>query len=222
MISKLVGFRRFQYKRKSDGQIVDACNLYITYPGTSDVVGDVAETVFCRAPGRAAAGGAGVCAAGRSFACAGSPPRRNLSIPRRICHAAYQPVLAAGSRALRPHLLAGCRCPPAGCAASGTLGSRQQHDHQRFICRTLRCRRASCTAANRTGSFAKRAARRGYPVYHPFGGRVPFGGRKHSGFCMVRCGGRQLVCDCPRYAGLCRRWLRALWRQLSPAHCGLL
>ena len=48
MISKLVGFRRFQYKRKSDGQIVDACNLYITYPGNADVVGDVAETGFCR------------------------------------------------------------------------------------------------------------------------------------------------------------------------------
>lgn len=48
MISKLVGFRRFQYKRKSDGQTVDACNLYITYPGNADVVGDVAETVFCK------------------------------------------------------------------------------------------------------------------------------------------------------------------------------
>lgn len=48
MISKLVGFRRFQYKRKSDGQIVDACNLYITYPGNSDVVGEVAETIFCK------------------------------------------------------------------------------------------------------------------------------------------------------------------------------
>lgn len=48
MNSKLVGFRRFQYKRKSDGQIVDACNLYITYPGNVDVVGEVAETVFCK------------------------------------------------------------------------------------------------------------------------------------------------------------------------------
>lgn len=26
MTSKLVGFRRFQYKRKSDGQLIDACN----------------------------------------------------------------------------------------------------------------------------------------------------------------------------------------------------
>lgn len=48
MNSKLVGFRRFQYKRKSDGQIVDACNLYITYPGNVDVVGEVAETIFCK------------------------------------------------------------------------------------------------------------------------------------------------------------------------------
>lgn len=48
MNSKLVGFRRFQYKRKSDGQIVDACNLYITYPGYVDVVGEVAETIFCK------------------------------------------------------------------------------------------------------------------------------------------------------------------------------
>lgn len=48
MTSKLVGFRRFQYKRKSDGQTVDACNLYITYPGNTDVVGEVAETVFCK------------------------------------------------------------------------------------------------------------------------------------------------------------------------------
>lgn len=48
MTSKLIGFRRFQYKRKSDGQMVDACNLYITYPGDSTVVGEVAETVFCK------------------------------------------------------------------------------------------------------------------------------------------------------------------------------
>ena len=47
MTSKLIGFRRFHYKRKSDGQMVDACNLYITYPGDSTVVGEVAETVFC-------------------------------------------------------------------------------------------------------------------------------------------------------------------------------
>ena len=48
MTSKLVGFRRFQYKRKSDGQLIDACNLYITYPGNTDVVGEVAETVVCK------------------------------------------------------------------------------------------------------------------------------------------------------------------------------
>ena len=48
MTSKLIGFRRFNYKRKSDGQTVDACNLYITYPGDSTVVGEVAETVFCK------------------------------------------------------------------------------------------------------------------------------------------------------------------------------
>lgn len=48
MNSKLVGFRRFQYKRKYDGQTVDACNLYITYPGNVDVVGEVAETIFCK------------------------------------------------------------------------------------------------------------------------------------------------------------------------------
>lgn len=48
MNSKLVGFRRFQYKRKSDGQVVDACNLYITYPGNVGVVGEVAETIFCK------------------------------------------------------------------------------------------------------------------------------------------------------------------------------
>ena len=32
MTSKLIGFRRFNYKRKSDGQMVDACNLYTLIP----------------------------------------------------------------------------------------------------------------------------------------------------------------------------------------------
>jgi hypothetical protein len=48
MTSKLVGFRRFQYKRKSDGQQIDACNLYLVSPGGKDVVGEMCEAVFCK------------------------------------------------------------------------------------------------------------------------------------------------------------------------------
>lgn len=48
MTSRLIGFRRFQYKRKSDGQTIDACNLYVTYPGDTNVVGEVAEAIFCK------------------------------------------------------------------------------------------------------------------------------------------------------------------------------
>lgn len=48
MTSKLVGFRRFQYKRKSDGQQIDACNLYLVSPGGKDVIGEMCEAVFCK------------------------------------------------------------------------------------------------------------------------------------------------------------------------------
>lgn len=48
MTSKLIGMRRFSYKRKSDGQQIDACNLYIVYPGGKDVIGEMCEAVFCK------------------------------------------------------------------------------------------------------------------------------------------------------------------------------
>lgn len=48
MNCKLIGFRRFQYKRKSDGQMVDACNLYVTFTGGKDVVGEACEAIFCK------------------------------------------------------------------------------------------------------------------------------------------------------------------------------
>lgn len=45
---KLIGMRRFQYKNKHTGNMVDACELYVTYEARQDVVGIPCEVIFVK------------------------------------------------------------------------------------------------------------------------------------------------------------------------------
>lgn len=48
MSYKLIGMRRFQYKKKNTGELVDACELYVTYEARKDVVGTPCEVIFVK------------------------------------------------------------------------------------------------------------------------------------------------------------------------------
>lgn len=48
MSYKIIGMRRFQYRSKNTGNMVDACDLYVTYEARQGVVGTPCEVIFVK------------------------------------------------------------------------------------------------------------------------------------------------------------------------------